>query len=246
VERGEFSNKDALINAHLPLVIAVAKNYRDRGLDYMELIQEGSMGLQRAVEVFDYRRGHRLSTYARWKIEEAILKAIAEKGRLIRLPREVLAKIGRINRARARLARELGREPTRWEIAEFTGFEPHEVDNVHGWAQAPASLEAPINGDDGGAPLVESLHDESAEMPFESVAANSLRSSVRAALGCLTSRERRIIELRFGLGEEPPQTLEAIGRRLDVTRERVRQIQTEALEKLARVSVAYGWHDALT
>jgi RNA polymerase primary sigma factor len=242
VERGDLDSKDLLIRAHLSLVVSIAKRYRNQGLDFLELIQEGSMGLQRAVEMFDYRRGLRLSTFATWKIHEAIRRAIADKGRLIRLPVHVVEKVHRIRRAERTLRAGLGREPTPEEIAGATEVAPEQVNALRGWARDCASLEAA--SDDGGA-LRHLIDDRSAVSPFESAAETSLQTTVRELLAYLTPQQRRVIELRFGLGEEDELTLAQIGRRLHVTRERVRQIQAEAMERLESVAVTRGLHDAL-
>jgi RNA polymerase primary sigma factor len=243
LERGEFSYKDSLINAHLPLVISIAKRYRNQGLDFMELIQEGSMGLGRAVEMYDYRRGLRVSTYATWKIHGAIQRAIAEKGRLIRLPVHAVARVKRIDRAQQTLRERLGRQPTTEEIADEMGIAPKEVDAIRGWAWECSSLEAANDG--GEADLHELIADQSLASPFEVAAGSSTKRAVQEALAYLTHRERRVIELRYGLDGAQPETLERIGRRLNVTRERIRQIEGQALEKLKSVAAGCGLREAL-
>ena len=237
----------ALIRAHLRLVVTIAKRFQDRGLPLLDLIQEGSLGLESAVKRFDWRRGYRLSTFARWPIQAAIQRALAQQVRTVRLPEHVLTKISRIRTAERKLLAALGREPTVLEIASvLTGLEPRaeaawERDELHAacveiaslkrHATLPLSLDTPVDPT-GGAVLGDLITDTATPSPYEYCVAALDSHELEAALRSLQWRERRVIELRYGLAAEEPLTLAAIAAEVGVSRERVRQIETEVLGKL--------------
>jgi RNA polymerase primary sigma factor len=235
IERGDVRAKQQMVEANLRLVISVAKNYRHQGLPFLDLIQEGAVGVVRAAEKFDYRKGFKFSTYATWWIRQAIVRALADKARTIRMPVHVVEKLNVIAGAERRLEAQLCRPPTLAEIAAQTGIPAPEVDSIKRSAQAPISLEKPV-GDDEDSEFGELLADVAAECPYERAAKILALETLRAALEQLSLRERRVLQLRYGLGGEQPRTLEAIGRTLEVTRERARQIESRALEKLKRLA----------
>jgi RNA polymerase primary sigma factor len=235
-ERGDIYARKRLIEAHLRLVVSIAKQYTDRGLPLLDLIQEGNIGLETAVQRFDYRRG-RLSTYATYLIRDAIVRALADKGPMIRLPRYVVAKQARIARAERLLTPELGRAPSRMEIADVTGFAPDEVDALAGNPVAWASFELLYT---------DPITDEKNETPFQHASRVSGEAALDRALRCLTHRERRVLELRFGLGGSHCHTLEETGQSLGVTRERARQIEEGALQKLRDLPTAEALRDLLS
>ncbi|MEA2354740.1 MAG: polymerase primary sigma factor [Solirubrobacteraceae bacterium] len=242
IERGDLRAKQRMVESNLRLVVSVAKNYRGQGLPFLDLIQEGALGVVRAAEKFDYRKGFKFSTYATWWIRQAIVRALADKSRTIRIPVHVVEKLNAIAAAERRLEAELCRPPTVAEISARTGVKPAEVESIRGLAQAPISLEKPI-GDDGGVELGELIPDTGFESPYERAAKILRLEALRGALEQLSHRERRVLELRYGLGGEQPRTLEAIGRSLTVTRERARQIESRALEKLKRHAFADHFRD---
>jgi len=234
IERGDIRAKHELTEANLRLVVSIAKRYHTDGMSFLDLIQEGNLGLIRAVEKFDYRKGHKFSTYATWWIRQAITRAIADKARTIRIPVHMVEKINKLIRVQRQLLQNMGREPLPEEIAAEMSMSDAEIREILRISQTTVSLETPI-GEEEDSELGDFIEDEDAVRSFDAVASQLDKDGVNEALNMLPYRERKVIELRFGLKGEHPRTLEEVAKRFGVTRERIRQIEAKALAKLQAI-----------